>query len=446
MADASATPRLSRTAFAIIFAVSMATAVGNTGLQSVLPAIGRSLAIPDPMVAAIFSLSALLWAFSSPFWARQSDIRGRKPLILLGLAGFAVSMLLCGLVVSAGLAKLAAPMTIFACFLVSRAIFGLFGAASNPATQAYVAERTSPAERTQWMSNLAGAFSLGTVIGPVLAPVFIVGVFEFAGPLYAFSLIAAVMLLVVVRYLKEAPAGEVAVGRRGEKRADAPRKQLWRDPRLVPFIVYGFLLSTCQSALGQTLGFLIIDKTHKAFPELAPHALLHVAQGYIEVAMVAGAISGLLALWGFIRMFSMTPKSLLRWGAALAALGNLIVAFSPDYAAATIGYGLASLGFSFARPGFTAGASLSVGMEDQAGAAGAIAAVNGINIIIAPFAVSFYKVSPEGPFVIAAAVLAGLLAYAYLSPALRKVGIAAADGEDIAIEATLERSDEGAGA
>ena len=198
-----ATTKLSRSAFAIIFAVSMATAVGNTGMQSVLPAIGRESRIPDPMVAAIFSLSALLWAIGSPIWARQSDLRGRKPLMLVGLAGFAISMLLCGLVVSAGLAKLAAPMVIFTLFLISRAIFGLFGAASNPATQAYVAERTSAAERTQWRSNLAGAFSLGTVIGPVVAPVFIIGVFEFAGPLYAFALIALVMLLVVIRYLKE---------------------------------------------------------------------------------------------------------------------------------------------------------------------------------------------------------------------------------------------------
>jgi MFS family permease len=440
MSPVPSATRLSRSAFTIIFAVSMATAVGNTGLQSVLPAIGRSVGIPDPMVAAIFSLSALLWAFSSPFWARQSDIRGRKPLMIVGLVGFAVSMTLCGLVVSAGLAKLAAPMMIFALFLASRAIFGLFGAASNPATQAYVAERTSPEERTQWMSNLAGAFSLGTVVGPVIAPVFIIGVFEFAGPLYAFALIAVAMLFVVIRYLKEEPVGERPASRRRPGSS-----KLWRDPRLVPFIAYGFLLSVCQSALGQILGFLIIDKTHKAFPQLPPFALLHVAQGYIEVAMVAGAISGLLALWGFIRMFSMTPKSLLRWGAGLAALGNLIVAFSPDYATATIGYGLASLGFSFARPGFTAGASLSVGMEDQAGAAGAIAAVNGVNIILAPFAVSFYKISAEGPFVLCAAVLAGLFAYAYLNPVLRNVG-ANVGRSELAIETTLERSDEGAGA
>src|SRR5918993_304835 len=126
---------LPRRSFAIIFGVSAATAMGNTGLISVLPAIGRSIGIPDFMVSGIFSLSALLWAFSSPFWARASDRYGRKPLMLLGLAGFAVSMLLCGGVVSAGLLHLAPPLVIFGLFLLARSLFGLFGAASNPATQ-----------------------------------------------------------------------------------------------------------------------------------------------------------------------------------------------------------------------------------------------------------------------------------------------------------------------
>jgi MFS family permease len=97
---------------------------------------------------------------------RQSDLRGRKPLILLGLAGFCVSMTLCAVVVSAGLHHMAAPMVIFGLFLTARALFGLFGSASNPATQAYMAERTSREERTQSMATLAGAFGLGTVVGP----------------------------------------------------------------------------------------------------------------------------------------------------------------------------------------------------------------------------------------------------------------------------------------
>src|SRR5690606_3885405 len=142
--------------------------------------------------AAIFSLSALLWAVGSPYWARRSDTRGRKPMIMLGLAGFSVSMFLCGLVVSAGLQKLAPPLIIFLMFLSARAIFGIFGSASNPAAQAYMAERTSRQERTHMMALLAGAFGLGTVIGPAIAPLFVLPVVTLAGPLYGFALAALI--------------------------------------------------------------------------------------------------------------------------------------------------------------------------------------------------------------------------------------------------------------
>src|ERR1700744_6132626 len=127
-AAASALPStLPKRAFAIIFCSSVATAIGNTGLISVLPLIGRSLKIPDEMGVAIFSLSAILWACSSPFCARASDRYGRKPLMLLGRSGFMVSMTVCGAVVTAGLRQLAVPMAIFGMLLLGRALFGRVG-------------------------------------------------------------------------------------------------------------------------------------------------------------------------------------------------------------------------------------------------------------------------------------------------------------------------------
>ena len=146
--SAVSTPTLPKRALAIIFGVSIATALGNTGLISVLPAIGRSIGIPDEMVVAIFSLSAILWALASPFWARASDRYSRKPLMMLGLFGFMISMAVCGAVVSAGLRHVAPPLMIFGFFLLARALFGLFGSASNPATQAYVADHTAAEQRT----------------------------------------------------------------------------------------------------------------------------------------------------------------------------------------------------------------------------------------------------------------------------------------------------------
>lgn len=428
-------PRLSGRAFAIIFCLSMTTAIGNTGLQSVLPSIGRSIGVADSMVAAIFSLSSLLWAVSSPFWARQSDLRGRKRLMIVGLAGFAVSMMLCGLVVSAGLYRLATPTVVFGSFLICRAVYGLFGSASSPASQTYIAERTCPADRTRWMSSIAGASSLGTVVGPVVAPLFIIGILGFAGPLYAFGMIATAMLIIVARYLDEAPISATKplwIDR-------AAREPLWHA-NFAPFIAYGFLLFVCQNALSQTLGFLIIDKTSKALPELPSSALLRVAQTHIEIAMIIGALASLLALWGLIPMFRMTPKVLLRWGAGLASLGSVLVGLSQDYATAIVGYALASLGFALARPGFIVGASLSVPMKDQGRVAGAIGAVNGVNVLFAPFAVSLYEVFAPGPFLLESVVLAGLLAYACLSPTLCSVGRRASDHDQINAKAALHRN------
>ncbi|WP_421933189.1 MFS transporter [Phenylobacterium sp.] len=438
--SASVPVSLPKSSFAIIFGVSLVTAMGNTGMISVLPAIGRSIGIPDFLVAGVFSLSALLWAGSSPYWARTSDRYGRKPLMLVGLTGFAVSMAACALVVAAGLHKLAAPMVIFVFFLFARALFGLFGAASNPATQAYVAEHTPVAERTTAMSSLAGAFGLGTVIGPFLAPLFILPFLGIglAGPMLVFSLIALSMLFVVWKYLPESqhmPAQPVKMAPTMDAKADAAGKEtpMWRDPRLTPFLIYGFIVAVCQTAQGQTLGFLIIDKLGKSPTE---------AQGFIAIAMMFGAMAGLLSQWGIIRMFEMTPRQLLRWGVAVAALGNLIVAFQPSYAAVVAGYAISSLGFGLARPGFTAGSSLAVGMHEQARAAGAIAAVNGVNVVLAPLFVLLYERVHAAPFVLNMVMMLAMLVYAFRNSQLANADPKPATQADSAM-ATLEKSDEG---
>ena len=424
---------LPKESFAIIFCVSLATAMGNTGMISVLPAIGRSIGIPDPMVAAVFSLSALLWAFSSPFWARASDRYGRKPLMMVGLAGFMISMAVCAVVVSAGLHKLAPPLMIFGLFLLARALFGLFGAASNPATQAYVAEHTPVEQRTQSMSSLAGAFGLGTVIGPFIAPLFVLPGVGLAGPMLGFSLIAGIMLIVVWRKLPESshrPDPQVVFL---AQNSGIKEKPMWQDPRITPFLIYGFIVAVSQTAQGQTLGFLIIDKLNMTPTQ---------AQGSIAIAMMFGAVSGLLAQWGIIRMLEMTPRQLLRWGVAVAAVGNLIVAFAADYPAVVAGYAVSSLGFGLARPGFTAGSSLAVGITEQARAAGAIAAVNGINVVLAPFFVWLYERVHPAPFLLNMVMLLAMLAYAMLNPKLRTADPKPATRADAAIS-TLERSDEG---
>ena len=54
--------------FALLFMVMLTIAAGNTALQSVLPALGRSMGVRDNAVAAAFSVSALLWVIAAPLW------------------------------------------------------------------------------------------------------------------------------------------------------------------------------------------------------------------------------------------------------------------------------------------------------------------------------------------------------------------------------------------
>lgn len=410
----SAAGDISRSAFAIVFGVQVITAAGNTGMQSVLPAIGRESHIPDAMVAAVFSLSALLWAIGSPIWAKQSDKHGRKPLIMMGLAGFVVSMICCGFVVAAGVRHLAAPMLIFALFLIARALFGLFGSAANPASQAYLAERTTREKRTAAVASLAGAFGLGTILGPPIAPLFVLPGVGLAGPMFGFAGLAAIVLICVWKGLPEVwppPHPVHALAETTGPPTKAP--PLWKDPRIRPFLIYGLLVSACQTAQYQTLGFIVIDKLG-----VSPI----VAQRSTAIAMMAGAVAGLIAQWGLIRLFKMGPSHLLRWGAGLAAIANLMVALAPSYWMVVVGFSLSSLGYGFARPGFSAGASLAVPTQDQARAAGAVAAVNGLNTILAPLFVLLYERSHPAPYLLNMVILLAMLGLAFYSPSLRNAG------------------------
>jgi MFS family permease len=145
----------------VLFAVMLVSAAGNTAMQSILPAMGAKLHIPDVWVSLAFSWSALLWVLTAPHWARQSDKRGRKALMALGVIGFFLSMALCGLTLWAGLEGWIGAGVTFLIFALFRSLYGGFGSAAPPAVQAYVAARTEPEKRTQALSLVSSPSGSG---------------------------------------------------------------------------------------------------------------------------------------------------------------------------------------------------------------------------------------------------------------------------------------------
>jgi MFS family permease len=436
-----AAPQVDRT-FAILFMVMFTIAAGNTALQSVLPALGRSLGVHDAAVAATFSVSAVLWTLVAPYWANRSERKGRRAMVLVGLMGLTLSLALCGAFLVAGINRWLAPGAAFACFVLARMIYGAFGSAAPPAVQAIVAARTSREERTRALTLLGSAFGLGTILGPAIAPYLVLGhlwgggpEIGLAGPALMGGAGALAMWIAVARYLPRdadsvASQGAVSsypsIGGQASGAsaiaATAPKAEAvaYLDPRVRGWIICGLVLGHAQAAAGQVIGFLIIDRLG-----LSPIAAVE-ATGLV---LMIGAGSALLAQWGIIPLLNLNPRQLMLWGLGLSAAGFAATASATSLYGIATSYALATLGFGFSRPGFTAGASLAVGQAAQGSVAGKVTSVNGAGFILGPtIGVVLYGIGRPLPYLGAAAALLVLLLYGWISLRPAASGPAASPG------------------
>ncbi|MFM9827569.1 MAG: MFS transporter [Sphingomonas sp.] len=399
-------------------------AAGNTALQSVLPALGRSLHVADSGVAAAFSVSALLWVIAAPFWAKRSDRQGRRAMILLGVGGFVVSLSLCGMMLLAGINGWISGPAAFLAFIGGRLIYGVFGAAAPPAVQALVAGRTTREERTKALTLLASAFGLGTILGPAIAPYLILGAIGgitigLAGPAFVFALFGLGVLVTVQRLLvndgvmphghgaataypsiggQSSGASVTAATARGSEQVG------YFDARIKGWMVAGLIMGHAQAMTGQAIGFLVIDRL-----DLAPIQALQPT----GLVLIMGAGSALLAQWGIIPLLNLSPRRLVLSGLVLAALGTALTGIATSLYGIALAYALASLGFGFTRPGFTAGASLAVGSAAQGSVAGKVTSVNGASFVLGPsIGVALYELYKPLPYLTAAAALVLMLGYA----------------------------------
>jgi MFS family permease len=387
---------------AVLFTVMLIAAAGNTAMQSILPALGAKLKIPDVWVSLAFSWSALLWVLTAPSWARMSDRRGRKALMALGIIGFSSSMALCGIILWMGLSGWIAGGLTFFLFALSRSLYGGLGSAAPPAVQAYVAARTAPGERTRALSLVSSSFGLGTVIGPALAPFLILPIFGLAGPMISFAIFGLIVLgfiywrlpndvprfaargAVAAYPLSAGPSDPTADDEEeatdaliAEQNPRPARKLAWTDGRILPWFTAGLLGGQAQAMMLGITGFLILDRLNlRANPD--------EGAAITGTVLMAGAFATLLAQWGLIPLLRMSPRTSILIGSGLAAFGVIAMGFASNLHSIVIAFAFASLGFGLFRPGFTAGASLAVPRSDQGAVAGMTASINGSAYIVSP--------------------------------------------------------------
>ena len=129
--------------------------VGFGIVLPLLPSYGALHTRSATLIGALVAIDSLLTFLLAPAWGRLSDRIGRRPVLLIGLAGSAVSYLVFGLAGS------------FVALALSRVISGATGATVHVA-QAYLADVTPPERRSHAMGLIGAAFGLGFTIGPAI--------------------------------------------------------------------------------------------------------------------------------------------------------------------------------------------------------------------------------------------------------------------------------------
>lgn len=404
------TPTERRRAFGILFVSLVCMGAGQTVLFNILPPLSRQLGLSAVQTTSVFAVSAAVWVVTSTYWGRKSDHWGRKPVMLLGLLSFAASFALFATVMLGGLQHWVPAVAIFPLMVVTRSIYGLLGSGTQPASQAYVADRTTPAERMQGVATIGSAFGLGTAVGPAIASLF--AVIGLLAPFYFISALALVSAATIWFLLPE----------RTPPRAREPvrSKLKWYDRRILPFVIFAIGLSTASTVPIQTMGFFFMDVLR-----VKPDA----AAQFNMIGQMSSSMAALFAQLVLIQRLHVSARAMTNWGLAAALSCSLIFLLSGQFGPLVVALALSGLGFGMARPGFTSGASLSVAPHEQGAVAGIIGGASAMGFIAGPLIGYMYEWSPYIPYIFMGVLLAGLVAYMWLSPTLRYAGIIEANPE-----------------
>ncbi|WP_156842768.1 MFS transporter [Novosphingobium aquimarinum] len=348
--------------------------------------IARVLGLEPWQVGAAMTASGIAWMIMARFWGGLSDRRGRRPIILLGLTGFAVSYFLLSLFIDLALRTAMASAIAFAGLVLGRGIAGVFYAAVPATSAALVADHTPPEKRASAMAAIGASSAAGMVIGPGFAG--LVGPISLSLPLYVTAALPAIALVVLWRVLPKV------------EHHTPPKSEPVRlaDKRLRRPIAVAFVGAFSVAVAQITVGFFALDRLHLD-PAHAAHAA-GIALAVVGVALVCAQI--------VLRKLGWPPERLIRIGAVISAIGFASVMLATQAPILWAAYAVAAFGMGWVYPSISALAANAVEAHEQGAAAGSVAAAQGLGIIVGPIAgTALYGLDNGLPFAFIAAMLVG---------------------------------------
>ena len=370
----------------IIVFVSM----GQSVYWQTMPIIGREFNFTEIEINTLVSLSAAMFIVFTPFWGKLSDKIGRKAVLLIGLSGYVLSNIIFLYSATLGLVGFIAGFPLLMVLLGARIINSAIGAASRPASGAYVADVTTEEERSSGMGKFGAANNIGTILGPVLVGslvglnIFNIQIPQFGllTPLIVMSFLMTIAAIFVYIFL---PNNRQILDQ-GIKSSD-----LVIDHKLKLLISIGVIIFTAFAMVQSVTAFYIQDRFGYSLDETAQ-----------TTALLLGtmALMAIVTQLTIVQRYKGGPLNLIKFSVPLFILSCLFIIFSPNFLFLFTGMAAMGLGMGLASPGYTSAASLNADKDNQGAAVGLAMVAPGIGFALGPFLSGFlYSTSMNLPFI-----------------------------------------------
>ena len=252
----------------------------------------------------------------TPILGRLSDRFGRRPVLMLSIAGTAIGFAMMGLAHSVTL-------------LFAARIFAGITGGNISIPQAYIADVTTPETRSKWMGMIGAAFGLGFTFGPMIGG--IMSRISYSAPFYFAAGLAVANVVLVWIVLPESLKHE----HRASAHEDAPISEVFRHGRggMFGLIVATYFFLVAGFAIMTTLFALFTEKRFGY--DARTNGYLFGFIGIVTVIVQGGMIGRLVKIFG--------ETTLVRIGLILTAASLALFPLSANLTFLL----LACVGFSF---------------------------------------------------------------------------------------------------
>lgn len=335
----------------VLFLVVVIDLIGFGLIIPLLPFYGEYFQASPFVVGLLMASYSLAQFIAAPFWGRLSDRIGRRPVLLISLAGATVTYIWLGL---------ADELWV----LFAARFAGGFMAGNISAAFAYVADITTRENRARGMGVVGAAFGLGFIIGPAIGGI-LAGSdphhADFQSPAFAAAGLSAVALAFGLFMLKESLSDSVRA--RLAARPGSTRIQQFRDtvnkPNMRLLLALSFLSIFTFAGIEAT--FALWSRRQFGWgPE--QNGYLFALIGLLNAGLQGGMIGRMAKHFG--------EANLLLQGAVALAFGIALIPFATNLWLLIAAMMIATYGFSVISPALNSLISLQTGDEDQGGMMG----------------------------------------------------------------------------